>query len=238
MKIKFNKTLLSCMLMAGFQVQALEISKEPMPNKGQTSAEVDLRGGGGISLVVDDGTAENTIGDDGQFIWLNRFSPATGDFPFNLEEVQVVFGNNMVNIGDAIEILVYEDTDNDGDPGTNAVLLASFSDVIQNNDGFTFNEYMLDMPVELTGPGDVLIGVVSRASFEGAMDFPATIDEDVLQERSWVASYNSGDVPANPALPGDEQWGTIDSFGLPGNWLIRGFGSSTVPVELINYSID
>lgn len=182
---------------------------------------------GAAPLVLDDGTAENSIGDSGQFIWLNRFTPAPTDFPFQLEEVSVMFGTTLVNVGDAIEILIYEDTDNDGDPGTGAVLLGSINETIQFNDQATYSVYLLGSPIVLNGPGDVLIGVVNRSGAEGTDDFPAGLDEGVTAVRSWAATYIGGDVPVSPSLPGDEQWGTIDSFGFPGNWMIRGAGTLT-----------
>ncbi len=83
------------------------------------------RGADGVDLLLDDGTAETFIGDVGQFIWLNRFTPTVDQFPFQFEEISVLFGNTAVPLGGAIELLVYSDTDGDGDPGTGAVLLAS-----------------------------------------------------------------------------------------------------------------
>lgn len=173
------------------------------------------------ALVLDDGTAENSIGDSGQFIWFNRFTPDPTDFPFQLEEVSVMFGTTEVNVNDPIEILVYQDTDGDGNPGTGAVLLATINETVQFNDQATFSVFLLDTPVLLNGPGDVLLGVVNKAGSEGFNDFPAALDQATSFERSWAATYNVGDVPTNPTLPADEQWGTIDSFGLPGNWLIH-----------------
>ena len=184
-----------------------------------------------VSLVVDDGVAENFIGDSGQFIWLNRFTPAAADFPFQLDEVSVVFGTTNVVAGDDVEILVYSDTDADGDPATGSALVGTCNDVVQTADGATFNVYTCPNVV-LSGPGDVLIGVVNRYGSEGFDDFPAALDQTASNMRSWAATYLAGDVPANPTLPGDEQWGTIDSFGFPGNWIIRGSGTTVAPDTL------
>jgi hypothetical protein len=192
-----------------------------------------------LSLIVDDGGAENSIGDNGQFMWFNRFTPDPADFPIEINQIDVMFGSTEVNVGDAIELFVYEDTDGDGDPGTGANLLATYNDTVQFNDMFSFSTYALVPPVILNGPGgDILIGVVNRYSFEGFADFPAAIDQDISQERSWAASWLAGDVPANPTLPADEQWGTIDSFGFPGNWTVRAFGETNVPVELQSFEIE
>ncbi len=205
---------------------------------GSPSQPSPAPAGGPIDLILDDGTADNSIGDGGQFIWLNRFTPDAVDFPFELSQISVVFGATGVLAGDAVELLVYEDTDGDGDPGTGAVLLAIYDDVVQIADGVTFSVYALGVPVRLDGPGDVLVGVVNRYSFEGNGDFPAALDQTASQMRSWAASYLAGDVPPLPPLPGDEQWGTIDSFGFPGNWMVRASGQGVVPVQLQSVTID
>lgn len=173
------------------------------------------------ALILDDGTTDNLIGDAGQFIWMNRFTPPPADFPLKIDEVSVVFGSTLVTIGDPIEIFIWEDTDNDGDPGTGANLVYNFNSTVQFNDGATFSVYALPGAPIHNGPGDLIIGVVNRAGSEGFNDFPAALDQTASQGRSWAATYLVGDVPANPTLPADEQWGTIDSFGFPGNWMIR-----------------
>lgn len=185
-----------------------------------------LGGGEQVRFAVDDGSAEQYVGDFGQFVWFNRFTPDPSVFPFQLEEVSVTFGVSQVNVGDPIEIVIYQDTDGDGDPGTGAELLANFRDEIQFNDGMRSSSYVLRLPVVFTGPGDVLIGFVNRASFEGAGDFPAGIDFSPSMGRSWFSSYLSGDVPVNPTFPGDHEWGLIDSFNIVGNWVLRGRGTT------------
>jgi len=215
-----------------FQLQAL-IQQDLNQNQ---PPPVNPNGTPTSTFIIDDGTAETAIGDGGQFIWLNRFTPAASEFPFQLEEVSTVFAGTLVSVGDTIRILVYEDTDGDGDPGTGAVLLADITETIQFNDQLTFNVYDLPTPVRLDGPGDVLIGIVNSYGSEGFNDFPAALDTTASNGRSWAATYLAGDVPANPALPGDEQWGTIDSFGLPGNWIVRGAGTHiALPIPALNY---
>jgi uncharacterized repeat protein (TIGR01451 family) len=190
---------------------------------------------GALSFILDDGGSENSIGDVGQFIWINRFTPLPADFPFELEEVRVAFGTTSVPLGGAVEIVIHEDTDNDGDPGTGSTFLASHNGTVQANDGTTFSVYTLATPVVLNGPGDVLVGVINRYGSEGNNDFPAALDQTASQVRSWAASYLAGNVPANPTYPADEQWGTIDSFGFPGNWLVRAFGTR---IDQTDLSID
>ncbi len=182
-----------------------------------------------VDLTLDDGSAENSIGDSGQFIWLNRFTPDPADFPFQIEQVSGIIGTTLVNVGDPIEIVIYSDTDNDGDPGTGSALVASISETVQFNDLATFNVWNLVTPVVLSGPGDVLVGLINRAGAEGTDDFPAALDQTTTAQRSWAATYLAGDAPVNPPLPGDEQWGTIDSFGFAGNWVVRAAGTTIAP---------
>lgn len=180
-----------------------------------------------VNLIVDDGSGENSIGDGGQFVWINRFTPAPAEYPFAMTEVQVVYGTTMVPVGGAIDIVFHEDTDADGDPGTGAVFRGVTAGTVQVADNTTFNVYPINPPVPFCGPGDVLVGVINRYGSEGFNDFPARLDQTATQLRSWAASYLAGDAPAQPFYPADEQWGTIDSFGFPGNWLVRAFGSTS-----------
>ena len=181
-----------------------------------------------VALAADDGTAETSVGDGGQFLWMNRFTPSPIDYPFVLERIEVVFGATNVAAGDPVELFLWSDTDGDGDPGTGTVLMTSFTATVQVADQATFNVYELPIPVRFTVPGDVLVGVVNRGGSEGFSDFPAALDTTSSNGISWAASWLAGDVPAVPTLPADEQWGTIDSFGLPGNWMVRASGRHLV----------
>ena len=180
---------------------------------------------GPVQLFVDDGVAEDSIGltGGGTFVWLNRFTPNAGDFPFLLDQVSVIF-NNTVAVGDNMELVIWADTDGDGDPGTGATFLYSENVTVQNNDFATWNNYTLASPVLCAGPGDVLVGLVNRSGFAGYSDYPAAIDETASQGRSWIGAYSAGSPPDPPTLPSDSLWGTIDSFGLAGNWTVRASG--------------
>jgi len=176
---------------------------------------------GTVALVVDDGSAEDAIGltAGGQFIWLNRFTPDPSEFPFTLDQVWMLF-RDSANLGEAIELVIWEDTDGDGNPGTGANFRSAEYVTVQANDNTTWSIYNLNSPVFFTGPGDVVIGAVNR---DAAGPYPAAIDTTASQGRSWVGIY-SGNPPEPPTLPPDADWGTIDSMGFPGNWMIRGSG--------------
>jgi sugar lactone lactonase YvrE len=182
---------------------------------------------GGVSLILDDGSKDNSIGltAGGQFIWLNRFTPSPADFPLTLEEVSAVFDiADGINIGEFVDVYIYEDTDGDGNPGTGAVHLGSILNAdVQANDAVTFSVWPTS--VELNGPGDVIIALVNRTAGVAAGTFPASIDQTTSQSRSWVGTYAAGNPPNPPPLPATSLWGEIGTFGFPGNWMVRGAGT-------------
>ncbi|MFZ0390413.1 MAG: C1 family peptidase [Calditrichia bacterium] len=222
------------------QLEPAELSGSKMnennPDRRVAAAPVELKTGShlqfppaadaDINLVLDDGYPENVVGltSGGQVLWLNRFTPASSDFPFQLTEVHVDFwGGSGVNVGELVDIYIYEDTDGDGDPGTNANFLASKTGCqVQAVDGLIFSQYTLP-PVTLNGPGDVLIAVVNRTAAVAAGTRPALEDQTTTQQRSWFGAYAGG--PGNPpALPAPGLWSLIDNLGMPGNWMVRGYG--------------
>jgi hypothetical protein len=157
-------------------------------------------------LSVDDGTPENGLGltAGGQFLWLNRFTPTADELPFQMNAVDVLFDTGVgVNPGRPRRYYVYEDTDGDGDPGTNAVLRAQINDAaVQFTDGVTFSTFPLDTVQEFT-EGDVIVAVVNRTAGVAAGQFPAALDETEPQGRSWIGLY-SADPPDPPPLPADD----------------------------------
>jgi subtilisin family serine protease len=180
-----------------------------------------------IMLSVDDGVGENAIGltAGGEFLWLNRFSLSAGSFPIQLERVDVMFGypgsTGGVNVGELVDIYLYEDAD--GDPSNGAIHRASLTNqTVQAVNGTTWSTYNLAAPVTFSGPGDILIAVVNRTAGVAAGTFPAVIDQTPpSQQRSWAGF---GAIPGDPPVLPLPTFGVIDSFGLSGNWLVRGFG--------------
>jgi subtilisin family serine protease len=94
---------------------------------------------------------------------------------------------------------------------------------VQAVNGTTWSVHELDKPILVSGPGDVLIAVVNRTA--GILDkqYLAAIDQTSSQGRSWVGIYD-GD-PADPPVFPAPFFGNIDSEGIPGNWMVRGYGS-------------
>ena len=184
---------------------------------------------GALTFVLDDGTYEDSIGLNDQVstesaaIWLNRFTPASGTGAFTIDTISIEWPDNPNGslVGKSINLVAYYDADGDGDP-TNAVRLGGDTPVtIASLDAFL--DYTVNFAVP--GDGDVYVGFENTYALGGTTPifYPAAIDEGVSQNRSWVAGMSSGD-PDPDNLANDDLIGTIDSFGLPGNWLIRASG--------------
>jgi C1A family cysteine protease len=222
------------------QLDSLPALLRPQPLEGKRLGRLDAPLAD-VDLILDDGSVEGYLGvnngiDGYQFIWLNRFTPDPADFPFQLEQISVVFGSTGVNVGDAVDLLVYEDTDGDGDP-SDATWLATYNEVVQFAGGATWNVYNLVTPLSLYGPGDVMIGVINRyqpGTGGGLIDYPAAQDRTTSQYRSWAGWWTAEPAPDPPILPPDASWGIIDDLAptLAGNWMIRGSGSLVVTDEV------
>lgn len=192
------------------------------------TADAPLAPAQDVSLILDDGSRENDIGIGGtlEFIYLNRFTPAASDFPFELNQIQVYFSTvGMVNVGDDIILVVYENTAGNTDPAVGSNWLASFPTTVQALD--TWNVYNLTSPVTLYGPGDVLVGVIAL-EVPGTSYWPASIDQTATQARSWAGWWNASPPPTPPVLPPDADWTLIDAY-FPGNWMLRGYGDFVSP---------
>jgi hypothetical protein len=187
---------------------------------------------GALSFVVDDGTYEDSIGLNDQSstefaaIWLNRFSPPAGTGAFTIDSISILWPDNANGtlVGNQVDLVAYYDADGDGDP-SNAVRLGGDNFVtIASLD--TFLDYTVNFSVP--GDGDVYVGFENTYALGGSSPilFPAAIDEDSgSQGRSFVAGMSTGDPDADN-LANNDLLGTIDGFGLPGNWLIRATGAT------------
>jgi len=187
---------------------------------------------GDLSFVLDDGTYENTIGLNDQVstesagVWLNRFAPPAGTGAFTINSISILWpqNDNGTLVGKTIDLVAYYDADADGDP-SNAVRLGG-DDAVTIDSLDAFIDYAVNFAVP--GDGDIYIGFVNSYAFGGSTPilFPAAIDQDSGSHgNSWVAGVSTGD-PDVDNLGNDDLLGTIDSFGLAGNWLIRGTGTA------------
>ncbi len=216
-----------------------EIAEAPVAARlGLTLEDSDVpaavEGGSPMSFILDDGVGENAVGLTGgaQFLWFNRFTPNSFNYPITIDSVDVMFGypgsTGGINIGELVDIYLYEDED--GDPANGATHRASLHDQeVQAVDGVTWSSYTLTTPVTFDGPGDILIAVVNRTAGVTPSTFPAVIDQTPpSQQRSWIGF---GEVPADPPVMPMPTFAIIDSLGLPGNWMVRGFGTGNIPCD-------
>ena len=160
---------------------------------------------------LDDGEAEESIGvtGGGYMIWLNQFTVYPGAEV--IDSIDLAWG--QVPVGLPTMVVVWADPNNDGNP-IDAQLLTQAGPVHASNPG---TGIFTTVPIPPT-----IVGNAGDSYFVGALaphvigDAPAALDEDEPQGRSWVASGNNLDN-----LGANKLFGTIDSFGFPGNWLIR-----------------
>jgi hypothetical protein len=198
-------------------------------------------------FVLDDGTNENNIGLNNtasgtatQFMWFNRFDVDPSLLPIRIDQVRIFWDptpTGAATVGNAVSLEIY--SDNDANPANGATHAYTENDTIAQV-GTSFDVYALTTPPELATAVNLLVGVVDRWITTGVSTtaFPAAIDQTTPNNgRSFVASYAAGSPPVPPTIPSDGLFGTIDSFGLAGDWLIRATGS-LVPVELQTFSIE
>jgi hypothetical protein len=187
------------------------------------------------SLIMDDGYYDDRMCSDVQVqgITWNQFTPASGDFPFVLNQVSMVVGNNYA-VGDPIQILIYKDIDG-GDTSSGVTLLTAQNVTVQvvsapsSSNPVTWNVFNLTTPVQLDGPGSVLVGAVIRTIkyVSGSYVCPAFIDTTTWSSKSYVGGYVSGTTPINPpdppTMPPDDV--SLTEYGsFHGNLMIRAKG--------------
>jgi hypothetical protein len=161
--------------------------------------------------TIDDGVAENSVGltGGGTMTWANRFTslPGLG----TITGINIAFGTPAAMNGSAVTVGIWSDPNNDGSPA-DGVLLSSVVGVVSGAaDTTPANVFVtFDIPdVSIPAGQNFFLGAVM---VHANGQFPAAIDQTASQTRSWVGIGNgwTGTI------------GEIGSFGLPGNWQIRG----------------
>jgi hypothetical protein len=198
------------------------------------------------AFELDDGTRENSVGfgnstnnTESAAIWLNRFSPPNGAYPITLNKIHILWPQQSGTLTDTIigkqaRLVIYR-ANAAGAPITNTTLI--YQQFVTVGVTETFQTYNLTSPPTISGVNgeDLYIGFedfwAESGSFQPRM-FPAAEDSSPpSQVRSWVVGNGNGAAPnvANLGDPVNDTVGTIDSFGLPGNWMIRASGSTSLP---------
>jgi hypothetical protein len=166
-----------------------------------------------MTYSLDDGSRENDIGLMGGTVWwANCFETQPGAEVITSIEVYFSSSTNLNPAGQPFQVLLYDDTDDDGNPGTGLTLLTSGN--------------FMTGPLGAWSSYDISDAVVSGKFFaaaqitQGDSQWPMSMDQTTPAGRSWVAWP---DPSSNLSL--------IDVY-FPGNWMLRATGTSggVIPV--------
>lgn len=177
-------------------------------------------------FVYDDGSAENALGltAGGQIAYLHWFDPPPGGALLTHVDAAVGSpGGSNPPAGGALTVFVWDDANNDGNPG-DAVLIATGSGVVTAPGTDTIVQYTLSTPVTVTSR--FFVGAMTQ---HAAGAFPAAMDESQGSGgRAWVvgsttATFNPANLLANDVPPSE-----MDSIGFPSVFLLRAGGPTWV----------
>lgn len=180
----------------------------------------------------DDGASEDAIAfgngtSNVPAIWFNQFKTVKGGEA--IQSVEVAYGTKANSTtakqlnGTKVTIGIWSDPNNDGDP-TDAVLIGSVKGKISKANKDAFITYTFAKPVVVGKAGtSFFVGDVTPAETTAEFFFQG-IDTTASAGHSWVAAQANGGKLNIKKIGKNDTVGTIDSFGLPGNWLIRANG--------------
>ena len=235
----YVSTLAILALATSASAQTFSSTGHPDPNPPYNPSGADA-----VNYQYDDGTVEDAIGITNatsgyDIIWLNRFTTqATGNV---IQSIQAAIGapTGTPNLaGRPMSVLLYSDAD--GGSPNNATLLTRLDTVVVNANTGILNNY--DIADTFVPTSNFFVAVLmknlppSGAPGNPANTFPAAIDT-TLPHTAGVSyagftspggsmnENNLGTIPSG-AL------GTIEGFGLPGNWVLRAQGDIPEPASL------
>ncbi len=185
----------------------------------------------------DDGTSEQGVAfvfgvENFEAIWLNQFAVIPGQT--SITSVDVVWGTPLAPgwapNGTPVTIGVWSDPNGDGDP-TDGVLLGSVAGTVQNSDTDTFVTYTFSPAVDLpAGATSFFVGDMTPMNNGPDLLFWQGQDtSDSAPNKSWVLAMGDGSAVDLNNLGNNDFLHTIDSQGLPGNWLIRANSGNASP---------
>ena len=201
------------------------------------AVKVDAKSDGkSIVYKVDDGSSEDAIGfgngtSNVPALWFNQFKTKKGGEA--ISSVEISYGTpsfpQSTLDGQKVTVCVWSDPDGDGTPN-DAKLLGKVKGTISNSGTDTLVTYTFAKPVQVGAAGTSFFAGEETPAEKNTELFFQSIDETDSKGNadskgvSWV-SANANGGKLNIKNPGkNDTVGTIDSFGLPGNWLIRATG--------------
>lgn len=153
-------------------------------------------------------------------LWANRFSPPPAAFPITLTTLTFLTGSSAyVHAGDRFDFYVYQDDDRD--PTNGATLVGSRKGYLIATAGARLRTLVLEQPIVLNGPGDVVIAVTNPV---GSGPRPATGELSTFLGRSYAGAY-TGEDPVLGSSAVHLQL-TPDGVGSAVNWVIRAAGTT------------
>lgn len=201
---------------------AVDLSSVPCPPGNVPDIRSD-------EYTLDDGTGDNSIGltAGGTLFWYNGFQIMSGYE--NITSVGVAWG--QIAAGRAAEIQIFADPNNDGDATdvTMSDLLWSTPATSEGGDTDTFFQYPVPSINVGSAGGFFFVGVCCN---QNAGEYPARVDQSSSFGQSWVGgSGNQGADCDNPNSGSLGLLAIIDTYGLPGNWMVRASADGNTPVQ-------
>jgi hypothetical protein len=225
------QTGLSFNAVAG-QSYTIQLGTFPGATGGAGSFTINTAPPPPTGCVHDDGSTENAIGIGigGNILWMNRAGEV--GVTTTLSDVSTAYGSLLwpggVPNGSPSDILVWDDTDDDGDPRTGLVLVSQIASTVQNSDTDLFNSTPIAPALSLNG-----IFFIGAAVPHTGGTFPAPLDQSAsggcsTVDLSWVAGSTTAFLDYNNLNAAALPLSSIGSQGFPGIWLVRG-SCSTEP---------
>ena len=166
-----------------------------------------------VTLQLDDGSVESAsaYGGTAQAAWINRFTPASEELPFQVQGIDILIWHSSVQVGRDIRLLVYVDENATGDPA-NATLVYTEDVQVQVVSSSTFNEYSLTSP-PMVNQGEFYVGAYDLVA-DPPDTFIMSYDTDANAGRSFRQANST--APVGYSLFGE-------------TWMIRARGATVPP---------
>ncbi|WP_257387312.1 S8 family serine peptidase [Tahibacter caeni] len=159
-------------------------------------------------------------GESCAMLWANRFSPPPAVFPVTLTTLTFLTGSPAyVHAGDRYDFYVYQDDDRD--PTNGATLVGSRKGYVIASAGARLRTLVLEQPIVLNGPGDIVIAVTNPA---GTGPRPAAGELSNFLGRSYAGAYVGEDPVLGSAAVHLQL--TPGGVGSAVNWVIRASGTT------------
>lgn len=188
----------------------------PAPATTSAKAHFDIAD---FLYTIDDKTTDVGIGpgQEADFLWLNAFQAQEGATTITALGAAI---RQDFPLGSNVEFLLYEDPNDDGDPG-DATRLATVTTTTEVSGA---NEFQVE-PISPTQVEGVFFVAVLTPNITG-VQFPAPLDMSSNQGASWLVGASPGNFDRENLSNNSSMGRPSDIDGISGgNWLLRAQGS-------------